>query len=114
MVSSMKAEGHPTLAVVVWDDAWSGGNDLITLKDVEEKHRPSVMQTLGWVLKDDPAGVFVANERCMDLGDECYRGSTFIPRSLIRSVTPFKLQTPRKTRPANEKVPAEPPGSPDV
>jgi hypothetical protein len=103
MASLTKAEGHPTLAVVVWDDAWSGGNDLITLKDVEEKHRPSVMQTLGWVLKEDFTGVFVANERCMDLGDECYRGSTFIPRSLIKSVTPFKLSVPRRKR--HEEVP---------
>jgi hypothetical protein len=106
----MKAEGTPTLAVVVWDDAWSGGNDLITLKEVEEKHRPSVMQTLGWVLRNNDEGIFIANERCLDLGAECYRGSTFIPRLMIKSVTPFKLSTPRKPR--HEKVSPDPVAEP--
>lgn len=102
-------EVHPFLAVIVWDDAWAGGNDLVTLKDVEEKHRPSKMQTLGWVLLDTEAGITIANERCMDLGDECYRGSTFIPRSLIRSATPFKLQTPKKKATPHAKDNPHPP-----
>jgi hypothetical protein len=109
MVKPTKVEGHPTLAVVVWDDAWCAGIELLTVKEVEEKHHPSVMQTLGWLLKDDPSGVWIANERCMDKGDDTYRGHTFIPRSLIKSVTAFKLSTPRKPRHAksNPVDPAE-------
>lgn len=89
----------PYLAVVVWDDAWSAGIEVLNQKDVEEKHRPSVMQTLGWILKEDDLGISIANERCLDKGDECYRGHTFIVRSLVKSVTPFKLSTPRKPKP---------------
>jgi hypothetical protein len=96
----------PFLAVIVWDDAWSAGIEILTAKEVQEKHQPSVMQTLGWVLVDDPAGLSIANERCLDKGDECYRGHTFVPKSLIKSVTPFKLSTPRKSK--REKDPPLP------
>lgn len=106
----MKAEVHPLLSVVIWDDAWSSGIEILTLKEVEEKHHPSIMQTLGWVLQDDDRGISIANERCMDKGDECYRGHTFIPRSLIKSVTPFKL-SPAKRAPRHAKT-ATPPDAP--
>jgi hypothetical protein len=104
MESSTKAN-HPVLKLVVWDDAWSSGIDVLTEKEMLEKHHPSIMQTLGWVVYSDAAGVSIANERCMDKGDECYRGHTFIPRSLIKSETPFKLTTPRRKRVLNEKDP---------
>lgn len=93
---------HPQLCVVVWDDAWSSGIEVLTVKEIEEKHHPSVMQTLGWVIKSDEKGVSIANERCMDAGDECYRGHTFIPKQLIKSITPFKLASPRRTRRAKK------------
>lgn len=102
----------PLLHVVVWDDAWSAGIELLTLKEIEEKHRPSVMQTLGWMLKSDSTGVWIASERCLDKGEECYRGHTFIPRQLIKSVTPFKLSTPKKVK-AHAKAPPDSPASPD-
>lgn len=100
---------HPVLAVIVWDDAWSAGIEVLTIKEIEEKHKPSVMQSLGWVIKTDAAGVWISSERCMDKGDECYRGHTFIPRSLIKSVTPFKLAptTKRKPREKVAPIPAE-------
>lgn len=104
----MSIEFVPYLGVVVWDDAWSKGIELMTLKDIAENHHPSVMQTLGWVCQDDSKGIWIANERCMDKGDECYRGHTFIPRQLIKSATPFKLTTPRKPRHAKVHHSSEP------
>lgn len=98
------------LAVVVWDDAWSAGIEVLTVREVQERHKPSVMQTLGWVLVDDEQGISIANERCADKGEECYRGHTMIPRSLIKSVTPFKLSVPRKVHEKVRPVPAA--GSP--
>lgn len=88
----------PQLAVVVWEDAWADGGDSVTILDAHEKHRATIMQTLGWVLADDEKGVSLFNERCLDKGEETYRSRTFIPRSLIRSNTPMNLTAPRKKK----------------
>lgn len=88
----------PTLSVVTWADAWSAGNTVMTVQEIREKHRASIMETLGWVLVSDDEGVSMANERCVDKGDECYRGHTFIPRALVRSVKPFTLRAPRRKK----------------
>lgn len=88
----------PQLAVVVWEDAWADGGDSVTTLDAHEKHRATIMQTLGWLLADDDAGVSLFNERCLDKGEETYRSRTFIPRALIRSVTPMNLTAPRKPK----------------
>jgi hypothetical protein len=91
------AEG-PHFSVVIWDDAHSKGADYVSQATLHEAHMPTVMQTLGWVLRDDQVGVSIANERCMDDGEDYYRGYTFIPRSLIKSVTPFTLSRPRRKK----------------
>lgn len=98
MGASTKAE----LSVVVWDDAYSDALASLTIQDAHLSHRPTVMQTIGWLLVSDDAGISIFNERCLDVGEETYRGKTFIPRSLVRSVTPFKLSTPRARKPAKE------------
>jgi hypothetical protein len=98
----MKANG-PSLHVVVWKDAWSAGIEVLTIKDASERHKPSIMQTIGWITQSDSEGITIFNERCVDKGEECYRGHSFIPRELVKSETPFKLQTPRK--PKHEKTP---------
>ena len=93
----------PVLVEVVWDDAYSSGLDNVTVK--EHRHSSTVMQTCGWCLRDDDKGVSVANERCLDDGDESYRGHTFIPRLLIRSVTPIiKTRAKRKVKPNTDEV----------
>jgi hypothetical protein len=86
----------PYLAELVWDDAHGSAIDYITLADAHMKHCPIVMQTVGWVLIDDDKGVSIANERCLEDGEECYRGRTFVLRSMVRSLTPFNK--PRKSR----------------
>ena len=90
--------GKPQLVVAVWDDAWADGSDSVTEKDALDKHRPTVMQTIGWLLADDDAGISLFNERCLDQGEETYRSRTFIPRAMVRSVTPFTLTKPRARR----------------
>lgn len=82
--------------IVVWDDAHGSATGVVTLKDIP--HKPIVMQTMGWLLREDEKGISLANERCLDEGDESYRGHTFIPRSLVKSITPFKIATPRKKK----------------
>lgn len=102
---------NPPFVVVIWKDAWSDAVASTSLKDAHELHRPTVMETRGWCLVDNEEGLSVFPERCLDLGDEVYRGRTFIPRSLVKSVTPVTLKTPRKS---HEKVspqsPLDPPG----
>lgn len=88
----------PQLVIVVWDDAWADGTDSIGEADYDAKHRPTVMQTIGWLLRDDDKGVSVFNERCLDKGEEVYRSRTFIPRAMIKSCTPFSLTKPRKKK----------------
>ena len=97
---------EPHLGVVVWYDAKGDSLKQLTLDDVHLFHMPTVMQTLGWIMKDDEKGVTIANERCLDVGDETYRSPTFIPRVLVRSVTPFKLSSPPK-RKKNAKSPVD-------
>jgi hypothetical protein len=93
---------HPPLVLAVWEDAHTSGIELVTLDSVKDNHRPEVMQTVGWLIRDDDKGISVANERCSDNGEDYYRGHTFILRSLVRSVTPFTLSRPRKKVPHAE------------
>lgn len=100
--------GSPTskrpLAVVEWNDAWIDGNDPVTLSEVHVEHKPKVIITLGYILRDDDSGISLANEYYED--ESVYRGRTFIPRGMIKSVTHFKLTKPRK--PKDEKNPSSP------
>mgnify|MGYP001585292875 FL=1 len=84
--------------VLVWDDAFGDATTEVTLKTVMDGHHAQVFQTAGWLLKDDETGVSLANERGVDQGEEVYRGRTFVPRGMVRSLTPFILTRPRKKR----------------
>jgi hypothetical protein len=89
----------PIFVLVKWEDAFVSGTESIKVSDAHLRHRPSLQETAGWLLIDDEVGVSIANERCLDEGDEEYRGRTFIPRSLVKSVTPVNLTKPRKPKP---------------
>jgi hypothetical protein len=82
------------LVIVEWNDAWVRADIPVTLDDVASSHKPEVIITLGWVLRDDDAGISLANEYY----DSTYRGRTFIPRGMIKAVTPYKLSKPRKMK----------------
>jgi hypothetical protein len=84
---------------VVWDDAWADATDSVGERDHDSKHKATVMETRGWLVRDDELGVSIFNERCLDDGDGSYRSRTFIPRAMIKSVTHWKLVKPRKLKP---------------
>lgn len=88
------ANGHPQLVVVEWFDAWTDGTEPVTLADARVEHEPKVITTIGWCLYQDSRGIKIANEHYND--DELYRGQTFIPAGMIKSVTPYVLSKPRK------------------
>ena len=87
------------LALVEWNDCKELGHG-VTLGDISASHMPEVINTLGWVLKDDEVGISIANE----FYDETYRGVTFIMRVNIRKVTPYMLSKPRTRKIPEEKA----------
>jgi len=89
---------NPTFISCVWKDAWADAVEGVTLKDVADKHRPTMMETYGWLLHEDEEGISIAAERCIDKGEEYYRGRSFIPKVLILSITPVKLTKPRQKK----------------
>lgn len=86
------------LVVVVWDDAWQDQDNFATAHGIQQTHTPLAVQTIGWVIQDDEIGISVANERSSEDGHDIFRGRTFVPRAMIRSVTPFNLARPRKRK----------------
>jgi hypothetical protein len=80
------------LVLVIWNDANTGGDDAVTTENLESYHKPTVVHTLGWLLKSDDKGVTLVNEYY----DSTYRGRTFIYRPMIISVQPYKLSKPRR------------------
>lgn len=91
----MKQQTLP-LVVVEWNDAWVDGTDPVSPADVAATHKPKVVITMGWVLKDDEQGISLANEHYA--GEDTYRGRTFIPRVMVKNVTPFKLAKIREKK----------------
>jgi hypothetical protein len=99
---------EPQFVSCLWLDAWADAHDSVTQADAKDKHKATLMETLGWLLVDDEAGVSLFSERCLDKGDEMYRSRTFIPRQMIKSVTPYNLTKPRKARPPKpDPIPPE-------
>ena len=86
------------LVVCEWADAWVKAEEPVTLADVATSHKPILVTTIGYVLLHDGEGISIANE----FYDDVYRGRTFVPAAMIRSVTPYKLAKPRKSKPPCE------------
>lgn len=84
----------PDLYILVWEDAWKESTAEITLLDVKDKHKPSTINTVGWLLLSDEKGVSIANE---DTGDGVYRGGTFVPSGMIKSLKKYKAPRNRRT-----------------
>ena len=82
------------LVLVEWKDANVGGDDQVTLDNIDQFHKPTIIHTLGWLIKQDDEGITVCNEYF----DDTYRGRTFIPAGMIITATPFKLTKPRKPK----------------
>lgn len=85
--------------LVDWRDAWADAGGSVDARDADVLHKPTVMRTAGWLVRDTEAGVSLFNERCLDAGEEhTYRGRTFIPREMIQQITPVLLAKQRKPR----------------
>jgi hypothetical protein len=91
--------------VVIWDDAWQDQENFTTAHGIISTHEPMPVETMGWLIQEDAIGVSVANERSTQDGHDVFRGRTFIPRAMIKSVTPFNLTKPRKKRSPSTSVP---------
>ena len=89
------------LVVVEWDDAWVNAEEPVSPADVTASHKPTVVRTIGWLLRQDEAGVSLANEHYENL----YRGRSFIPTVMVRSVTRYQLTKPRAPRRNNRSNP---------
>lgn len=87
---------EPRFVAVEWIDAWADGVDDVTHETVRDKHRPLIMETRGWLMVDDEVGVSLFYERCTE--PLSYRGRTFIPRGMVRSVADFPPKKPRTPR----------------
>jgi hypothetical protein len=99
---TMGTEHTLPLVLVQWNDANVGGDDVVTLDNVDSFHKPTVVHTLGWLMKQDADGLTLVNE----FYNECYRGRTYIPAGMVIDITPFKLTKSRGTavRSARTKV----------
>lgn len=90
------AKDRPPLVIITWDDAWGKVEETVTVDTVDQLHKPLPIKTTGYLLKEDDEGVSIANEFYAE--ESTYRGYSFIPRLMIKSVTHFKLSKPRKPR----------------
>jgi hypothetical protein len=86
------------LVIVKWHDAWTEGDQPVSLDDALIHHAPTEVETIGWKLYQDERGISLANEHY----DSTYRGRTFIPSGMIVSVTPYKLSKPRRPKAGTE------------
>lgn len=81
-------EDHPHVAVT-WGDAYSlDATAYVAPKEARKYHRPMVSVTTGWLIIRDLHGVTIMGERQEDLenGGYLYRGHTFIPAGMIKSI----------------------------
>lgn len=85
------------IVIVRWNDAQSSATHVFKEGEDMNYHKPMVMETLGWLLKDDEQGVSVMNEAFSEEGLN-YHGHTFVPRSLILSTEVVKAQRKRKVK----------------
>ena len=71
---------------VWWNDPQGSSTDVINSANLQAKHKPILMETMGWIIRDDEAGISICNERYQENGEWQYRGHTFIIRSLVTKV----------------------------
>lgn len=87
-----------TITIITWDDAWQDQENFATAHGVRSTHEPMLVTTMGTIVVDDELGISIANETGSQDGHTVYRGRTFIPRAMIRSVETFNLVKPKKKK----------------
>lgn len=80
------------LVVVTWNDAW--GCSSWTDFDQGKVRLPAVVHTVGWLIRDDKHGVFVAAR--FDPENENIGSANFIPRGMIVRINIVKGHQLRK------------------
>lgn len=96
---------EPRFVTVTWQDAWADGVDDTSIEKAHEKHRPIVMETRGWLLKEDDVGVSIFYERTQD--QLSYRGRTFILRGMIVKIEDFPVRRTRKKKDRGTEPPPQ-------
>lgn len=80
----MRRKDQFPLVVLTWNDACGSATQIF---DEARDHRPTVMTTVGWLLKADAVGVSIACERyAEDEGKDAFRGCTFVPKGMVVKV----------------------------
>ena len=87
------------LVAVTWEDAHVSGAEMYDEAGVAAEN-PWVCTTFGLLVRDDESRVGVAAEA---LSSGNYRGLTFIPRAMIRSIADLGVwpRPPRRKRPTS-------------
>jgi|SRR5882672_8946356 len=98
MGTATKVSQHVPLVECVWNDAWEDEANFTSIHGAQLTHKAMIVQTIGWLIIDNEVGVRIANERSADEGGDVYRGITFVPRAMVKSVTPFTLTRQRKPK----------------
>jgi hypothetical protein len=97
----------PYMGLVTWLDAHGDAAQQVwDLSSLD--HRPLVMETLGWVVREDATGVTLFTERVSNSdGTFSWRGRGFIPAGMLVSV--HRVEIPKRRLPkggATTPVPA--------
>lgn len=72
---------------VEWEDANGNATSEYAPADIPGVHKASVFYSWGWLVLDNEIGVTLMTEWCPK--EETWRGRMFMPRGMVRSVTPF-------------------------
>lgn len=90
------------LVLAIWKDANTGNDDVVTLENVTTYHKPTLVNTLGWLVHEDEEGLTIVNE----FYDDAFRGRTFIYRPMLVKLIQFKLVKSRHKNNAKSDVPS--------
>ncbi|HYE17066.1 MAG TPA: hypothetical protein VEA69_01360 [Tepidisphaeraceae bacterium] len=89
------------LVCVIWGDAHGAATGEYTLEDIaREVNQPTIIRTFGLLACDDERGVTLVSEVTSEAEPVTYRGTSHVPRAMVREVIP--LGVPK--RPAKRKA----------
>jgi hypothetical protein len=82
------------LVAVRWQDAQGTATEVINENTVGKWHKPVLVTTIGWLMRQDDEGVSVCCEYC---GEGDYRGHTFILAPNLVSIRILRRANPAAT-----------------
>ena len=82
--------------VCIWLDAWKDMDDTSIVGEAHERHRAAVLETPGWLVYDNEDGVSIFHEYSAE--DGSFRGRSFIPRGMIKTIVPVTLARKRSSK----------------